>query len=68
MLVVAVSVVVVSSPFFTRSRPRLAQWEDHSRNALNGGLERLSRWVERHPAEAVADLVRFETLHKNVRM
>jgi signal transduction histidine kinase len=55
-LVLALTVVVVSSPFFTRSRPRLAQWEEHSRQALNGGLERLARWVERHPAEAVVDL------------
>lgn len=57
-LVVAVTVTVLSSPFFTRSRPRLAEWERHSRDAMQNALDGLQMMVEQEGLDRIDELDR----------
>lgn len=52
-IVVVVVVLVVSSPFFTRNRPRVARWEQHARERALGFVEKVSDDIERRGLEAV---------------
>jgi two-component system sensor histidine kinase CpxA len=51
-MAVLAMVLVVSSPFFTRSRPRLEQWQKNAEGIVRGHLERAVRGVEAGRTEA----------------